>query len=336
MKRRRFIEGMALGALAAGTRPVSASLAGDVKIGMSTPASLEHNGVYVWIRTCADALNEAGFGTRVYPNSTLGGDRERTYQMQLGLLELNATGGDEIGRWSPMMAATARPFLIGSYDHMSRLLSQTPYIERVSAELRPHGLELVDMAYTASMVGLFTRGSPVRRMDDLRQLRLRVLSEADFALLRAWDVRGVQVAWEEVAQGLQTGIIDAYLNPPNIALMFGHGSVLDYFTDLRMGPAGRLVVASTQWLDSLSSADREAVDQAFDSARAANRAWTANTLSTDRANLERAGIEWIELDPASRNEWVEASAAIPPGDWETPEARELYLEWVEQTRRGEP
>lgn len=336
MNRRGFIQGIGLAALAGYALPSRASLAEDVKIGMSTPASMEHNGVYVWIKTCADELTKAGLGTRVYPNSTLGGDRERTYQMQLGLLDLNATGGDEIGRWSPMVAATSRPFLISSYDHMSRFLSQTPYIERVSNELRPYGLELVDMAYTASMVGLFTRGTPVHQMDDLRKLRLRVLSESDFSLLRAWNVRGVQVAWEEVAQGLQTGIIDAYLNPPNIALMFGHGSVLDYFTDLRMGPAGRLVVASTQWLDSLSSSERESVQQAFSLARIANREWTANTLSEDRANLERAGIEWIELEGDARREWVEASAAIPPGDWETPEASEQYLEWVQQTRRSEP
>lgn len=335
MKRRGFIRGLGLGALGACAAPAWANLASDVKVGMSTPASLEHNGVYVWIRTCADALQEAGFGTRVYPNSTLGGDRERTYQMQLGLLELNATGGDEIGRWSPMIAATGRPFLIASYDHMSRLLSQTPYIERVSSELRAYGLELIDMAYTASMVGLFTRGTPVHNMDDLRRLRLRVLSEADFALLRAWDVRGVQVAWEEVAQGLQTGIIDAYLNPPNIALMFGHGSVLDYFTDLRMGPAGRLVVASTAWLDSLGAGQRDDVERAFTAARAANRAWTAATQSADRTSLQRAGIEWIELTPEARQEWVDASAAIPPSHWETADAREQYMEWVEQTREDD-
>jgi TRAP-type C4-dicarboxylate transport system substrate-binding protein len=336
VNRRGFIQGTTMALLAGSMRSAFGNLASDVKIGMSTPASLENNGVFVWIKTCAGHLQRSGFGTRLYPNSTLGGDRERTYQMQLGLLDLNSTGGDEIGRWSPTIAAMAHPFVIESYDHMSRFISETPFIEQVSRELRPYGLELVDSAYTASMVGLFTRGTPVHTMDDLRQLRLRVLSEADFALLRAWDVRGVQVAWEEVAQGLQTGIIDAYLNPPNIALMFGHGSVLDYFTDLKMGPAGRLVVASTKWLDSLSPSERDEVDDAFAAARKANREWTRTTQSIDRQNVERAGIEWIEMDPGDRREWVEASAAIPAGDWETPEATARYLEWVEQTRRHEP
>lgn len=336
MRRRAFFEGLGLAALsAAAPTAIRADLGSDVKIGLSTPANLERNGVYVWIRTCADALEAAGFAVRVYPNSTLGGDRERTYQVQLGLLDLNATGGDELGRWSPLVAGSARPFLIGSYEHMSRIVTATPYVERISAELRPHGLELIDLAYTASMVGLFTRGKPVRRLADLRQLRLRVLSEADFALLRAWQVRGVQVAWEEVAQGLQTGIIDAYLNPPNVALMFGHGSVLDYFTALRMGPAARLVVASTRWLDALTADQRTAADRAFAAARAANRQWTTATQAADRAGLEKAGIEWIDLSDEERAEWVEASRAITPGDWERPEVTAEYLEWVERTRGSE-
>ncbi len=332
MKRRALIQGLGAAALGVSASGLRANLDSDVKIGMSTPASLERNGVYVWIKTCADRLREHGIGARVYPNSTLGGDRERTYQMQLGLLELNATGGDEIGRWSPLIAGSARPFLINSYGHMSRLVSDTPFVEHVSRDLRPHGLEMVDLAYTASMVGLFTNGTPVHTMDDLQKLRLRVLSEADFALLRAWRVRGVQVAWEEVAQALQTGIIDAYLNPPNIALMFGHGSVLDYYTDLRMGPAARIVVASTEWLDSLTSNERDAVNDAFAAARAANRAWTQSIQTADRANLEKAGIEWIDLEPEARQAWIDASEAIVAGAWETPEASAQYREWVNQTR----
>lgn len=332
MKRRGFISGIGAAALSSHIAPVWADLCSDVKIGLSTPANFQDNGVFVWIRTCADLLEEAGFGVRIFPNSTIGGEHERISQMQLGLLDINATGGDEIARWSPMAAAGARPFLVNSYDHMSRLIADTPYVEAISIDLRKHGLELIDFAYTASMVGLFTRNTPVHNLADLQKLRLRVLSEADFNLLRAWKVRGVKVAWEEVAQALQTGIVDAYLNPPNIATMFGHGTVLDYFSDLRMGPASRLLVASTRWLDSLSAAQHDTVQDIFLQARAANRAWARDREVLDRQRLEKTGIEWISLSAESRNGWVEASKAIPPSDWDTPEATEQYLAWVEATR----
>lgn len=312
----------------------NADLEHAVKIGMSTPANATHNGVYAWIGACVEALRAQNWPVRIYPNSSIGNERDRVYQTQLGLLEINETGGDEIGRWSPLAHASARPFLINSYDHMNRFLADTPYLEQVSRDLDRHGLQLIDVAYTGSMVGLFTRGTPVRAMADLRRLRLRVLSSADFSLLHAWNVRGVQVAWEEVAQALQSGMVDAYLNPPNIAPMFGHGSVLDYFTDLRMGPAGRFIVVSTKWLAQLSGDQRQALENAFAAGRSANRAWINQTISRDRVRLEQVGIEWIDLSDDQRGEWMRASAAIPPSRWDHPDATALYNRWIEQTREA--
>jgi TRAP-type C4-dicarboxylate transport system substrate-binding protein len=334
MKRRSFLKHtVSLAAISgfasAGIKAIT--IDDDVKFGFSSPASLENNGIYVWLDACAQVLRQHGFGTRMYPNSGLGGEMERLYQTQLGLMELNVTSGDSIGRWSPLLYAGARPFYIETYDHMDRLLTETPYLKAMSKELAPHDIEIVDIVYTGSMVGLFTRGLPVKSLRDLRKLRLRVLSAADMDLLHAWDVRGVQVAWEEVAQALQTGMVDAYLNPPNIAPMYGHGAVLDYFTDLRMGPAVRMLIVSKKWLNSLSTNQITVFEQAKEAGRKANRAWNKKALARDRERLEKTGIQWISLTPDERQEWVEACKKIPPNRWEVPEKTAQYLAWVEQT-----
>ncbi|MCC7395287.1 MAG: TRAP transporter substrate-binding protein DctP [Sphingomonadaceae bacterium] len=330
MNRREAISIIGGGLLLAGCG--TSALNRATKVGMSTPADVVNNGVYAWIEACVEILRGAGWETRIYPNSAVGGERDRIYQSQLGLLEINETGGDEIGRWSPMAHASGRPFLIDSYDHMSRILSDTPFLSRISHELAPYGLQLVDMAYTGSMVGLFTRGTPVRRLADLRKLRLRVLSAADFHLLNAWRVNGVQVAWEEVAQALQSGMVDAYLNPPNVAPMFGHGTVLDYFTDLRMGPAARLIVVSTKWLNGLDALERATLERSFAAGRAANRRWISASQARDRQKLAEVGIEWIDLTVEERAEWLAACAAIPPDAWDRPDATAQYNRWIEETR----
>ncbi len=328
MKRRAFLSGLGATSLAASCGdPRSA-----VKLGMSTPEDLVHNGVYVWANAFTDTLKAAGFRTEIFANSSIGGERERVMQTRMGLLEVNATGGDEVGRWSPLAAAGAHPFLIDAYSHMDRLLEDTPYIERISKDFEHRGVRLADFAYTGSMVGLFTRGLPVRTMDDLRKLRLRVLSAADLDLLNAWKVRGVQVAWEEVAQALQTGMVDAYLNPPNVAPLFGHGAVLDYFTDLRMGPAARMMIISTRWMETLTRDQKDSVEEAIKAGRAANREWTKNVEARDRRKLEQSGIEWITLTDAERREWLEVSEGIPAGRWETPEASALFRQWIKETK----
>jgi len=303
----------------------------DVKIGMSTPLDAERNGVYVWTRTLADSLEQAGARVRIYPNSALGGEKERMDQVAIGLLEVNDTGGDELSRLSPLFHAQ-RPFAIESYGHLDRLIEDTDFIAAVNEELADDDLILLDFAYTGEMVGLFTRGKPVRRIEDLRSLRLRILSVADLKLLEAWQVRGVRVAWEEVSQALQTGMVDAYLNPPIVAVMFGHGNVLDYFTDLRMGPSARVIVTSRRWYEGLSPGMRAAFESGVRAARAANRAWTATAMTRERALLEKAGIEWIEMDPVDRAEWSALTARIARTRWETPEAEARLRVMIEASR----
>ncbi|MFO1511000.1 MAG: TRAP transporter substrate-binding protein DctP [Steroidobacteraceae bacterium] len=303
----------------------------DIKIGMSTPLDAKRNGSYVWTRAFADVMERAGARVRIYPNSALGGEKERMDQVAIGRLEINETGGDELARLSPLFHAM-RPFEIESYDHLDRLLEHTSFLAEVNQELADDDLILLDYVYTGDMVGLFTRGKPVRRIEDLRSLRLRILSAADLNLLEAWKVRGVRVAWEEVAQALQTGMVDAYLNPPIVAVMFGHGNVLDYFTDLRMGPSTRLMVTSRRWYESLSPAMRTTFARGVREARAANRAWNATAMKRDRSLLEKTGIEWIEMKPGDREAWKALTRRIPRSRWETPQAEARLRAMIEASR----
>ncbi len=309
----------ALGALAGAPAVAAPGPPIDVKIGMSTPADPERNGVYVWIRALAQSLEHASARVRVYPSSGLGGDVERMDQVEIGLLEVNETGGDALARLSPLLDAM-RPFEIESYEHLDRLLERTDFLAEVNAELADDDLVLLDFAYTGEMVGLLTRGKPVHRIGDLRSLRLRIISAGDLSLLAAWKVRGVRVAWEEVAQALQTGMVDAYLNPPIVAVMFGHGNVLDYFTDLRMGPSARLIVTSRRWYERLPPQFRAVFDAGVLEARAANRAWLAGARRRERALLEKAGIKWIDMKPAERAAWQALTWTMPRTRWQTAEA----------------
>jgi len=183
-----------------------------------------------------------------------------------------------------------------------------------------------------AMVGLFTRGKPVYRIEDLRSLRLRIISAGDLNLLDAWQVHGVRVAWEEVAQALQTGMVDAYLNPPIVAVMFGHGNVLDYFTDLRMGPSARCIVASHRWYEHLEPRDGAAFDAGVREARAANRAWTRAAIPRERAMLEKTGIKWLDIDPAARDEWRALTRRMKRTRWESPAAEARLKAMIDATR----
>lgn len=303
------------------------------KIGMATPADAVDNGIYVWIKTFSDSLKESGMDIQIYPNGILGGDKERIEQMALDLLEVNVTNPDEISRLSPTFYGIAPPFMFESYPHMDRFLEDSPFLAEVNQQLAPHGLRIIDFAYTGAMVGLLTRDIPVRNLTELQSIRLRFLSAPDLKLFAAWNVRGVQVSWSEVAHALATGMVDGYLNPPAVATMFGHGSVLDYFTDLRMGPSARLIVASTAWYENLTRNEQQAFQVASSKARAANREWNSVYIAKERAALEKVGIEWIIPTEAARSEWAEHTVDFMSPKWEDPEKTALVRKWINNTRK---
>lgn len=307
------------------------SSAEQIKFAMSTPTDTNGNGVYVWIEAFKEALAEQGMEITVFPNGSLGGDQERMDQMRLDLLEMNVTNPDEISRYSPTFYGLAAPFLFESYGHMDRFLENTPFIDRVNQELGSQGFRFVDIAYTGAMVGLLTKKIPVRSISDLQKIRLRFLSAPDLKLFAAWGVRGVQVSWSEVAQALQTGMVDGYLNPPAVATMFGHGSVLDYFTDLRMGPSGRMIVVSSSWLNRLSDTERAAFERAVQAAHLANREWNRTYIEKERGALEKAGIAWIEPSASERSGWIEKTVNFFDEKWYDPDKTAQVEAWIQET-----
>lgn len=302
------------------------------KIAMTTPANADDNGIYVWVKAFSESLRDSGLETQLFPNGILGGDKERIDQMALNLLEVNVTNPDEISRLSPTFYGIAPPFMFESYPHMDRFLEDSPFLVEVNKELAPHGLKIIDFAYTGAMVGLLTRGIPVRNLTELQSIRLRFLSAPDLKLFAAWNVRGVQVSWSEVAHALATGMIDGYLNPPAVATMFGHGSVLDYFTDLRMGPSARLIVVSLSWLSQLTIAEQQDFDIAVRKARSANRVWNAAYIDQERDALERVGIEWIVPTEAARDEWAANTINFMSAKWEDPLKTIQVKQWIDGTR----
>jgi len=272
----------------------------QIKIAISSPANTQHSGSYVWVRTFAAELQKAGLDVIIYPSSTLGNEVVRTEQLLLGLLEVNVTGSQEVGMFSELYRGLELPFLFQSMEELYTLIDDTDFVARVNASTRPSGMRFVDFAYQGGMTGLFTTETPVHKLEDLAPLRLRAMNAQQLDFFLAWGSAGTQVAWEEVPQALQTGIANGYLNPPTVAVQFGHGGQLDYFTRLNLQGSTRAVVMSEQWYQGLDDHQRHVVDDAVRQARKASHRWNENAQLSEFQMLQDVGIEVISLSARER------------------------------------
>jgi len=277
----------------------------QIKIAFTTPADAERSGSYVWASTFARELQKAGLEVIIYPSSTLGNEVVRTEQLLLGLLEVNITGSQEVEMFSDLYLGLELPFLFQSSEELFALTDDTDFLTRVNATTLPSGMRVVDFTYGGGMTGLFTANTPVHRLEDLAELRLRAMNAQQLDFFLAWGSAGTQVAWEEVPQALQTGIADGYLNSPIIAVQFGHGGQLNFFTRLMMQASTRTVVLSEQWYQGLDDDTQQTVDNAIKKARKATQVWNAAAELTEFQLLEDIGIEVITLSTRERERFRE-------------------------------
>jgi TRAP-type C4-dicarboxylate transport system substrate-binding protein len=268
------------------------------RLSFSSSMDMARSGSYVWMNRFSEGLRAGGVTTELYPNSTLGREEVRIDMARLGLLALDETGAGQIATYAPLYDALTLPFLFEDYGQFDRFLLQTGFLDEINRQLVPYGLKVVDVAILGGMSGLFNTRQALRQLADFAGLRIRAREHRDLMLLNSWGIRGTQVAWEEIAQALETGIAEGYINPPLVPLIFGHAGQIRHFCDLGIYPSSRTIVMSRRWYERLAVAQQRVVDASVEAARQANRSWAKKVRASELSMLTRNGIEVSRMDAA--------------------------------------
>ena len=299
--RRHFMLGMT-GALVACGRGASPQ---TIQVMLAGSRNDKVNGVWVWAKRFAEVLMDRGLDVQVMFNGALGSEADRTELAALGLAALNDTATSEIIARTETYTPVGLPFLFESAGQFDRFIANPEFLEPVQRALSPSGLMVADAALLGSMSGLFTSDVKIRKLEDLNGVRLRAMGRTDLAMIEALGASGVQVAWEEVPQALQTGIAQGYFNPPLAPVMFGHGSQIRHFCALRSGIAHRVITLSCHWFRSLSGERLDHVRTALSEAHTANRIWAQSGYEKEMQALAGIGVEVTVLAPEERARFVE-------------------------------
>jgi TRAP-type C4-dicarboxylate transport system substrate-binding protein len=150
----------------------------------------------------------------------------------------------------------------------------------------PDGVKLLDSLQPSRFVGLcyydggarsFYASKPITRIDDLKQLKIRVMqNEWSLKMVNAFGANASPMAMGQVFSGLQTGVIDGAENNPPSYLTWSHFQVAkNYLLDGHQRIPEVLVMSKAVW-DTLSADDRALIKQAAkDSVKKQRELWDA-------------------------------------------------------------
>ncbi|QJR14193.1 TRAP transporter substrate-binding protein [Usitatibacter palustris] len=207
----------------------------------------------------------------VYANSTLYKDKEELEALQLGAVQMLAPS---LAKFGPLGVKEFEvfdlPFIFDNYDELHKVTAG-PLGAKLLAKLEPKGIK--GLAFWDNGFKSFSANKPLRNPEDFKGLKMRIQSSKVLeAQMRALGSLPQVMAFSEVYQALQTGVVDGTENPPSNLYTQKMHEVQKNLSVTEHGYLGYAVITNKKFWDGLPADVRGQLEKAMVEATAyANR-----------------------------------------------------------------
>jgi TRAP-type transport system periplasmic protein len=262
----------------------------------------------------------------LYPSGQLGKIEEVMEMLRSGAVQMHVNSPQYLAKWYPEIQVTSLPYLFGSPEAADKTLDG-PFGVDLKAKIQEK-TDFVIMAYEEyGLKHVFNRKRPVKTMDDLRGLKLRVIaSPVTLKTFQSLGASPIGMAFSEIYSAMQTGVIDGGELPFTSILGAKLFEVTRYISTTGHFFELALVVGSKSWLNSLPPDMRKIVMDAAENMAAGARRTSRNSQASARAFMMSKGVEVNDVAPA---ELAKMRAAVAPVyDWARQQWGEAYVSQV--------
>lgn len=264
---------------------------------------------------------------KVFHSRQLGEEEETIEQTRVGAIDLTRVNLAPFNNVVPESMVPSLPFLFRSVDHLHAVLDG-PIGEEILAAFEKHGFIGLTF-YDSGARSLYNTRRPIRTVEDLKGLRIRVLqSDLFVAMIEALGAQAIPLPYGEVLTALSTGIIDGAENNWPSYEESRHFTVARHYalTEHVMVPEV-LVMSKTVW-DGLSAEDQTLFRQAaHDSVVPMRRLWREREARAETA--VRAGGAAVVAD-IDKRPFAAAMAPVHERFMAEPRLRDLVRR-IQQT-----
>lgn len=162
----------------------------------------------------AAELTQGRVKVEVYANSTLYKDKEEIEALQLGSVQMLAPS---LAKFGPLGVKEFEvfdlPYIFRDYSELHKV-TQGAVGASLLAKLEPKGIK--GLAYWDNGFKVMSSNKPLATLADFKGQKMRIQSSKVLeAQMRALGVIPQVIAFSEVYQALQTGVVDGTENPPS-------------------------------------------------------------------------------------------------------------------------
>lgn len=201
---------------------------------------------------------------QVFPASQLGGDADRIQSVISGDIDMDIQGASALGAAYEPMSVVDAAYAFDDGEHLARFFGSDASTALTDGFAESTGTTVLG-AWSAG-ARQFTANQPIRRPEDLANLRMRFPNSPQFLMnAAALGANPTEVAYEELYLALQQGIVDGQENPIVNINSQNLGEVQDYLSMSSHQENSNLVLVGPVW-NELSGPQQDALSRAVDAA----------------------------------------------------------------------
>ena len=210
----------------------------------------------------AAELTKGRVKVEVYPNSQLYKDKEEMEALQLGSVQMLAPS---LSKFAPLGVKEFEifdfPYMFDSYADLHKI-TEGPVGKSLMAKLDAKGIS--GLAFWDNGFKSFSSNRKMAKPEDMKGLKMRIQSSKVLeAQMRALGAIPQVLAFGEVYQALQTGVVDGTENPHSNLYTQKMHEVQKFVTVSDHGYLGYAVITNKKFWDGLPADVRGQLEQAL-------------------------------------------------------------------------
>lgn len=263
-----------------------------------------------YFKKLAEERTKGAVKVEVYPNSQLYKDKEEMEALQMGAVQMLAPS---LAKFAPLGVKEFElfdlPFIFDGYKDLHNV-TMGPVGKKLLNKLEPKGI--LGLAYWDNGFKVMSANKPLRVPDDFKGQKMRIQSSKILdAQMRALGAIPQVMAFSEVYQALQTGVVDGTENPPSNLYTQKMFEVQKHVTISDHGYLGYAVIVNKKFWEGLPADIRAHLDSAMvDATKFANDI-AKKKNDEDMAAVKASGkSEVYTLTPQERAAWRAALVKV--------------------------
>ncbi len=259
-----------------------------------------------YFKKLAEERTKGKVKVEVYPNSQLYKDKEEMEALQMGSVQMLAPS---LAKFAPLGVKEFEvfdlPFIFDDYKELHKV-TQGPVGQKLLKKLDAKGI--IGLSYWDNGFKVMSANKPLKSPADMKGLKMRIQSSKVLdSQMRSVGAIPQVMAFSEVYQALQTGVVDGTENPPSNLYTQKMHEVQKYVTVSNHGYLGYAVLVNKKFWQGLPADVRTALESAMkDATTFANNVAKKDNDQALAAVKKSGRSQIITLTPQERAAWKAA------------------------------